>query len=54
VEGDFEEDDIVRILTPEGHLLGVGKISTDSATARAQMGTKGQRPLVHYDYLWIE
>jgi glutamate 5-kinase len=54
IEGEFEEDDIVRICAPDGTQLGVGKVSTDSASARRQLGVKGARPLVHYDYLWLE
>lgn len=54
VEGEFEEDDIVRIQASDGRRLGIGKAGTDSATARKEIGTKGKKPLVHYDYLWLE
>ena len=54
VEGEFERDDIVRILSPEGAPLGVGRISCDSATARRNIGRKGLKPLVHCDYLYLE
>ena len=54
VEGDFERDDIVRILSPEGAPLGVGRISCDSETARRNIGRKGLKPLVHCDYLYLE
>ncbi|OUQ52302.1 glutamate 5-kinase [Alistipes sp. An116] len=54
VEGDFERDDIVRILSPEGMPLGVGRIACDSATARRNLGRKGLRPLIHCDYLYLE
>ncbi len=55
VEGTFEEDDIVRILSDlDGQRLGVGKISCSSAEASTLIGLKGQKPLVHYDYLWLE
>ena len=54
VEGDFERDDIVRILSPEGAPLGVGRISCDSATARRNLGRKGLKPLIHCDYLYLE
>lgn len=54
VEGDFERDDIVRILSPEGVQLGVGRISCDSATARRNLGRKGLKPLIHCDYLYLE
>ena len=54
VEGEFERDDIVRILSPEGSLLGVGRIACDSATARRNLGRKGLKPLIHCDYLYLE
>ncbi len=55
IEGEFEEDDIVRILSDvDGRRIGVGKVSYSSADAAQVIGQKGQRPLVHYDYLWLE
>ena len=54
VEGEFEKDDIVKIVTTEGVSIGVGKVSCDSAKARSVIGNKGGRPLVHYDYLFLE
>lgn len=55
VEGTFEEDDIVGIFDAEnGNRLGVGKVAYSSADAVKIIGQKGQKPLVHYDYLWLE
>lgn len=54
IEGAFEAGDIVRIKDTAGKTLGVGKVDTDSLTAQKLKGTKGQKPLVHYDYLWLE
>ena len=54
VEGDFERDDLVRILSPDGTQLAVGRISCDSATARRNLGRKGLKPLLHCDYLYLE
>ena len=54
VEGEFEKDDIVRIVAPDGETIGVGRISCDSAEARATAGRKGARPLIHYDYLYLD
>ena len=55
VEGSFEADDIVRILADtDGSRLGVGKVSCSSDRAQKLLGKKGQKPLVHYDYLWLE
>ena len=54
VVGDFEKDDLVRIVAPDGHPVGVGKANCSSAQARADMGKHGKKPVVHYDYLYIE
>lgn len=54
VEGEFEKDDIVKIVTTEGESIGVGKISCDSTKARSLAGNKGGRALIHYDYLYLE
>lgn len=54
IEGTFEKDDIVRLVGPEGNLLGVGRVTLDATEARLLCGRHGQRPLVHYDYLYLE
>ena len=54
VEGDFEKDDIVKILDPDGHCIAVGKANCDADTARSQMGRRNAREFIHYDYLYIE
>lgn len=54
IEGEFEKDDIVRIIAPDGHSIGVGKAQYDSQQARLLIGAHGQKPVVHYDYLYIE
>lgn len=51
VEGDFKKGDLVRILGPEQQLLGIGIAQYDAQVARDCLGQKGQKPLVHYDYL---
>ena len=54
IRGDFEKDDIVRIIAPDGRQIGVGRVSTGSQQARRQMGRKGGKALVHYDYLCLD
>ncbi len=54
VEGDFEKDDIVSILDPQGNQIGVGRAAYDSAEARSLAGRHGQRPIIHYDYLYLD
>ena len=54
VIGEFEKDDIVRIVDFGGKPIGVGKANCDSTQARETMGKHGKKPVVHYDYLYIE
>ena len=54
IKGNFEEDDIVKIINDKGEQIGVGKTQYDSEKARQLIGKKGQRPLVHYDYLYLD
>ena len=42
VEGVFEKDDIVRIVAPDGR------------PARRNIGRRGARALIHYDYLYLD
>ena len=52
--GEFEKDDIVKIINEKGTELGVGKVQYDSDKAREMLGKKNQKPLVHCDYLYLE
>ena len=54
IEGEFEKDDIVKMMDHEGKPIGVGRVAFDSAEARQMMGKHGQKPLIHYDYLYLE
>lgn len=54
VIGEFEKDDIVRIVDFGGKPIGVGKANCDSTQAREAMGKHGKKSVVHYDYLYIE
>lgn len=54
IEGDFERHDIVRIIDSQGNNIGVGRVSLSSEDARKVIGLKGQKPLVHYDYMFLE
>lgn len=52
-EGDFKKDDIIIIAAPDGRTLGVGRAAMDKETALRQAQNARQKPLVHYDYLYI-
>lgn len=54
IVGDFEKDDIVKVIGPDGMLIGVGRIGYDSDDARRVLGATGERPIIHADYLYID
>ena len=54
ISGTFEKDDIVRIMDDKGKLIGVGKAQYNSEKATQLIGKKNQKPLIHYDYLYLE
>jgi len=54
IKGDFEKDDIVRIINEKGQIIGVGKVSYDSKKTTELIGKKGNKPVIHYDYLYLE
>ena len=53
VKGEFDKDDIVQVISPDGEAFAVGRIGFDSNKAQSMLGKKGERPLIHYDYLYI-
>ncbi len=53
VEGDFERGDIVSLHDESGRSFGLGKVQYDAQTANELAGQQGQKPLVHYDYLYL-
>lgn len=53
VEGDFEKDDIVKVVDEEGKQLGVGKVQFKYEDAKKLIGKKGKRPIIHHDYLYL-
>ncbi len=54
IEGEFEKDDIVRLIDCNGDEIGVGRVSFSSEQAVKMIGLRGKKPLVHYDYLYLE
>lgn len=54
IVGDFEKDDIVRIINEAGTQLGVGCVGYDSREATELIGQRDMKPLVHYDYLYLD
>lgn len=54
VVGDFRKGDIIRILDEKGEKIGLGKAMYSAETARAKVGKSHEKPIVHYDYLYLE
>lgn len=54
IVGNFEADDIVRIIDETGKQLGVGRSSYSSEKACEIIGKSNKKPIIHYDYLYIE
>lgn len=54
VTGDFEEGDIISINDENGNRIAVGRAGCNSREAMANMGKHDVRPLVHYDYMYME
>jgi glutamate 5-kinase len=53
ISGEFEKDDVVAILDEQGEKLGVGRVTLSSEKAKTVLGKKGEKALVHYDYLYL-
>lgn len=54
IEGDFLKGDIVKIVNEEGEKVGLGRSMYHSETAKNKLGKKGEKPIIHYDYLYLE
>lgn len=54
IVGDFEKDDIVKVVAPNSKIIGVGRVGYDAAAARQVAGESGARPIIHSDYLYID
>lgn len=52
--GDFEKNDIVKIINQDGEQIGVGCAAYDSREATGLIGRRDLKPLVHYDYLYLD
>jgi glutamate 5-kinase len=53
VEGAFSAGDVIRIRNAAGKVLGCGRARYDHEEARRLLGQRGQKPLIHYDYLYL-
>lgn len=53
VEGNFEKGDIIKVLSEQGRFLGLGKAEYSSEKANELIGKAHEKPVIHYDYLFI-
>jgi glutamate 5-kinase len=53
VQGQFKTGDIVRVKDVSGKLLGLGKAGFSSKIVEREMGSKYEKPFIHYDYLYL-
>jgi len=53
VNGYFDRGDVIQILNLAGKVLGCGQAGYDHEEASRRIGQHGQKPLIHYDYLYL-
>ena len=53
IKGEFKKKDIIKIIDEEERLIGLGIAEYNSDKAVELVGQKNQKPLVHYDYLYL-
>lgn len=53
VEGPFSRGDVIQIRSEAGEVLGCGRARYDHKQAKKLAGQRGQKALIHYDYLYL-
>jgi glutamate 5-kinase len=53
ITGNFQKGDIVKIINYKGNTIGFGKSGYNAETAQKKIGEKHNKPIVHYDYLYL-
>ncbi|MDR1671871.1 MAG: glutamate 5-kinase [Bacteroidales bacterium] len=53
IEGDFLSGDVVHVLNEQGQVIGLGRSEYSADTARKKIGERNNKPLIHYDYLYL-
>ncbi len=54
VGGDFEEGDIIEVINHDGDVIALGRSGYNAADARKAIGKHDMKPVIHYDYLYME
>ncbi|MCG8343039.1 MAG: glutamate 5-kinase [Chlorobiales bacterium] len=53
VIGTFFKGDIIKICSGNGEAIGYGMAQYSSEKTKELLGKKGEKPLIHYDYLYL-
>lgn len=53
VNGEFSKGEVIRIRDEHGEKIGLGKAEYGARAAAEKIGLNNQKPLVHYDYLYL-
>ena len=54
VLADFNKGEIIKLMDEQDKLIGLGIAEYGSDKAKERIGQKNQKPLVHYDYLYLQ
>ncbi len=54
IVSDFKKGDIIKLIDENDKLIGLGIAEYGSDKAKESIGKKNQKPLVHYDYLYLQ
>ena len=54
VDGTFDKGDLVSVVRENGETIAIGCSEYSSSALMEIVGKKGQRPAIHYDYLYLE
>ncbi|MDB4582449.1 glutamate 5-kinase [Draconibacterium sp.] len=54
VKTKFKKGDLIKIVDQSGGIVGVGKAAYDSEQVDTEKASEKQKPIVHYDYLYLE
>ena len=54
VDGSFEEGDIIDVVNAKGEIIALGRSSYSAYEARKVIGVHDVKPIIHYDYLYME
>lgn len=54
VDGAFQKGDLVVIINEKNEQIGIGIAQYSANIATQNLGKKGKKPLIHYDYMYVE